>query len=62
MDRLLRSPRIVGSCAIFEVRNRERFPGGDHLVFIGEVARCERSEREPLLYFNGAYRSLSPQD
>lgn len=56
------APLLVGSCAIFEVRNRERFPGGDHLVFIGEVARCERSEREPLLYFNGAYRSLSPQD
>jgi flavin reductase (DIM6/NTAB) family NADH-FMN oxidoreductase RutF len=56
------APLLVGSCAIFEVRNRQRFPGGDHLVFIGEVARCERSEREPLLYFNGAYRSLSPQD
>ncbi|KAF7599328.1 MAG: nitrilotriacetate monooxygenase [Candidatus Dactylopiibacterium carminicum] len=53
------APLLAGCCAVFEVRNRQRIAGGDHQIFIGEVERCERSEREPLLYFNGAYRTLA---
>lgn len=54
------APLLEGCCAVFEVRNSLRHPGGDHVVFIGEVARCDRSEREPLLFFNGRYRRLAP--
>ena len=53
-------PLLEGCCAYFEVRNTIRHPGGDHLVFIGEVERCARSERDPLLYVGGHYRHLAP--
>lgn len=52
------APVLAGCCAVFEVRNVQRYPGGDHVVFIGAVERCDRSEREPLLFFNGKYRRL----
>lgn len=53
------APVLAGCCAVFEVRNSQRLPGGDHVVFIGEVARCDRAEREPLLFFNGKYGRLA---
>ena len=53
-------PLLRGCCARFECRNTARHPGGDHLVFISEVVRFEREQREPLLYFGGAYRTLVP--
>ena len=52
-------PLLRGCCAHFEVRNDVRHEGGDHLVFIGEVLRFDRAEKAPLLYFEGAYRSLA---
>lgn len=52
------APLLAGCCAAFEVRNTVRYPGGDHVIFIGQVERCDRSEREPLVFFNGRYRSL----
>jgi hypothetical protein len=42
------------------VRNGVRHEGGDHLVFLSEVLRFARFEREPLLYFSGAYRHMAP--
>ncbi len=53
------APVLAGCAAVFECRNRLRYPGGDHLIFIGEVERCDRSEREPLIFFNGRYRKLA---
>lgn len=52
-------PLLQGCCARFECRNTQRHPGGDHLVFISEVLSCERSARQPLLYFGGRYRRLA---
>lgn len=53
------APVLAGCCAVFEVRNTLRYPGGDHVIFVGEVERCDRSEREPLIFFNGRYASLA---
>lgn len=33
----------------------ERLPGGDHDIFIGQA-----DAGDPLLFFGGAYRSISP--
>lgn len=52
------APLLAGCCAVLEVRNRRCWEEGDHLMFIGEVVRCERNEVAPLLYFNGAYHAL----
>lgn len=52
-------PLLEGCCARFVCRNTVRHPGGDHVVFISEVADFDRAEqRLPLLYFGGAYRQL----
>jgi 3-hydroxy-9,10-secoandrosta-1,3,5(10)-triene-9,17-dione monooxygenase reductase component len=53
-------PLLPDCCAHFEVRNGVRHEGGDHLVFLSEVLRFARFEREPLLYFSGAYRHMAP--
>ncbi|MDB5813996.1 MAG: oxidoreductase [Rhodocyclales bacterium] len=53
-------PLLQGCCAHFEVRNEVRHAGGDHLLFLSEVLRFERFERDPLLYFSGAYRHMAP--
>lgn len=54
-------PLLADCCAVFEVRNTQRLPGGDHLVFISEVLRCEKSEKTPLVFFGGRYRTLAPE-
>jgi len=53
-------PLLRHCCAHFEVRNDVQHAGGDHLVFLSEVLRFERFERDPLLYFSGAYRHVAP--
>jgi len=53
-------PLLAGCCARFECRNSVRHPGGDHIVFVSEVLRFDRSDRPPLLYHGGAYRGLAP--
>jgi flavin reductase (DIM6/NTAB) family NADH-FMN oxidoreductase RutF len=35
-------------------------PAGDHTIFIAEVESAEVFEGEPLLFFRGTYRSISP--
>lgn len=55
------APILAGCAAVFECRNSLRHPGGDHVIFIGEVERCDRSEREPLVFFNGRYRKLAAE-
>jgi flavin reductase (DIM6/NTAB) family NADH-FMN oxidoreductase RutF len=37
----------------------DRFPGGDHSIFVGEVlSGSAREDTDPLLYFRGGYRQL----
>ncbi len=50
-------PVIAGSLATFECKVVERFPGGDHLIFIGEVQRLATGDpgAGALGYFRGRY-------
>lgn len=53
----------VLSCAIahFVCDVHETLPGGDHTIFIGQVARCDFvPDRRPLLYFGSRFFSLRP--
>lgn len=54
------APLLDGCVARFECRNKVRHPGGDHVLFIGEVERFDRNPGDPLIYFGGAYRHLTP--
>ena len=55
------SPILEGALAYFDCRLLERYDGGDHTIFIGEiVAAGYREDAEPLLWYASGYRRLSP--
>lgn len=53
------APLLEGSVATIECATHQVVEGGDHEIVIGEVIACTASDLEPLLYYDGAYRSLS---
>ncbi|HEX5803342.1 MAG TPA: flavin reductase family protein [Azospira sp.] len=54
------APLLHGCCAWFECANETRYPGGDHLIFLGRVERFTHDpQRAPLLYHGGRYRHLA---
>jgi 3-hydroxy-9,10-secoandrosta-1,3,5(10)-triene-9,17-dione monooxygenase reductase component len=48
-------PLLEGVVARFECRTVAVHPGGDHLIFIGEVDRYVRFDGEPLVFALGRY-------
>ncbi|MEO8600066.1 MAG: flavin reductase family protein [bacterium] len=46
------NPILKGVSAWFECHNRSRYPEGDHVIFVGEVERCE-AHPQPTLVFHG---------
>jgi len=49
-------PLLPGCVATFECRRKFSYPGGDHVILVGEVERYEwHATREPLLFLRGAY-------
>jgi len=47
--------------AWFECYNLRRHEAGDHIIFIGQVERCQRSTHQPLVYHAGAF-DLTPSN
>jgi 3-hydroxy-9,10-secoandrosta-1,3,5(10)-triene-9,17-dione monooxygenase reductase component len=52
------APLIEGSLAGLECRTTETLPGGDHLIFVGQVEEIHLGEGGPLLYYRGQYETL----
>jgi flavin reductase (DIM6/NTAB) family NADH-FMN oxidoreductase RutF len=52
------APLLEGCAARLECAHAAAHDGGDHLIVVGEVLRIVKSERAPLLYYRGAYRTL----
>lgn len=52
------APLLDGTAARFECRLSAAHEGGDHVIFLGEVERWERFEREPLVFVRGRYGKL----
>ena len=49
-------PLLAGAAAIFECFNRSRYEEGDHVIFVGEVERCQhRAGAAPLLFHGGRF-------
>ena len=44
-----------------DCRLTERLPGGDHEIFIGRIVADDAASGDPLLFFGGAYRGISPE-
>jgi len=54
-------PIIEGAAAVFECFNRSRYEEGDHVIFVGEVERCQRREgAQPLIFHGGRYYTELP--
>lgn len=52
-------PVLRGAVATFECTTWARYPGGDHLILVGEVTAVEtNSNKEPLIFNLGQYREL----
>jgi flavin reductase (DIM6/NTAB) family NADH-FMN oxidoreductase RutF len=51
-------PLIDGSIAWAACKLRELIPGGDHTIAIGKVTATGLGEGQPLLWFQGQYRTL----
>jgi flavin reductase (DIM6/NTAB) family NADH-FMN oxidoreductase RutF len=48
-------PILTGAAAWFECHNRSRYPEGDHVIFVGEVERCDVSPQSPLVFHGGRF-------
>lgn len=53
------SPLIEGAIATMECTVTAQFPGGDHSIFVGEIAAAMTAAGDPLLYFRSAYHQLA---
>ncbi len=49
------APLITGAMATFECFNRSQHQEGDHVIFVGEVERCDKHQGSPLLYHGGRF-------
>ena len=55
------APLLTGAAATFECFNRSRYEEGDHVIFVGEVERCNhRPGAAPLLYHGGKFYTEHP--
>jgi flavin reductase (DIM6/NTAB) family NADH-FMN oxidoreductase RutF len=53
------APLLAGTLASFDCRVSAMHDAGDHVIYVGEVQAVATSDREPLVYYASAYRSLS---
>ena len=52
-------PLLENCVASFECTPEAEYPGGDHVIFVGRVARFSSTKsQEPLIFHAGRYRSL----
>lgn len=52
-------PVLEDALANLECRLVNRFDGGDHTIYIGQIERATVRDGEPLLYWHGNYRKLA---
>lgn len=55
-------PIIRGAAAFLECRKMATYPGGDHVVFLGQVENLSRADRAPLAFCDGQYLTHLAQD
>jgi len=48
-------PILKGASAWFECQNRRRYPEGDHVIFVGEVERCDVAPQAALVFHGGRF-------
>jgi flavin reductase (DIM6/NTAB) family NADH-FMN oxidoreductase RutF len=53
-------PIIKGVAAWFECHNRNRYPEGDHVIFVGEVECCDVQPKPGLVFHGGRFAAIVP--
>jgi 3-hydroxy-9,10-secoandrosta-1,3,5(10)-triene-9,17-dione monooxygenase reductase component len=53
-------PLLNGCIANFECSNANQYPGGDHLILVGQVENYRVNLDTPLLFFASRYAALQP--
>lgn len=56
------APVIDGALSWFDCAVEDILPGGDHEILVGRVVAAGGRSSEPLVYWAGDYRALTPQD
>ena len=56
------APLMHGGVARLACASHATADAGDHTILIGRVIQVDVNAGEPLLYYRGAYRELSPRD
>lgn len=51
-------PVLKDALANIECRLRDKYDGGDHTIYVGDVEAVTVDDGEPLLYFKGDYKKL----
>ncbi len=54
------APVLSDALAWADCEIREAITGGDHTIFLGEVAAADAQEGSPLLYYRGGYGRFIP--
>jgi flavin reductase (DIM6/NTAB) family NADH-FMN oxidoreductase RutF len=55
------SPWLPDTVAVLDCRTVATHDAGDHVIYVGQVEAAEIDlEREPLVYYDAAYRRLAP--
>lgn len=55
-------PLLTGCSARFQCRNAFQYDGGDHVIFVGEVQRFDRSDAAPLVFHGGGYADATRRE
>ena len=51
-------PILQGVAAWFECQNRSRYQEGDHVIFVGQVERCQMNPSRPLGFHGGRFVAI----
>ena len=55
------APVIADCLGYFDCHLHESVPGGDHRILIGAVAATGHADGDPLVYYDGDYRSIDQE-
>lgn len=53
---------LPNALAYFVCRVVDAHPAGDHTLYIGQVEYLEQDAGEPVLFYGGRYRQMTPQE
>ncbi len=52
-------PCLTDYAARFECAVEHRYPGGDHIILVGRILAFDQTDKEPLVFYKGQYKTLA---